>query len=121
MRTTIFAPTPGGFSAERSAGHAWRDVSEWDGQAVSGTQNVEIHRSAHGVVVLVRIRAGGRFPMHAGSVNTVCQIVRGRGTVGLPNGHEAPYDAPELFIFEPGALHAWNAEKDTEFTVCEIR
>ena len=120
MRTTILRPRNGAVETASADNHSWGVVAEWDGQAVSGTEHVEIHRSAHGVVLLVRICAGGRFPLHAGSVNSVCQIVAGHGTVGLPNGAEVAYRAPELFVFEPGTLHAWRAQTDTEFTVCEI-
>ena len=120
MRATILRLREGTLEPESVPDDGWHTVSEWDGSEVTGVENAEIHRSVNGTVLLVRIRAGGVFPLHAGRVYSVCQIISGRGVLGLPNRRELPYRAPELFLFEPGTLHSWGASEDTLFSVCEI-
>jgi quercetin dioxygenase-like cupin family protein len=51
-----------------------------------------------------------------------CQVVRGRGKLGLPGGTEIGYEAPELYVFHPGALHDWHeVEEATLLSVCLVR
>ncbi len=120
MRATILRLRGGAVVPEEAPDGGWRAVTEWDGSEVTATENVEIHRSPNGMVLLVHLRAGGFFPLHAGRVYSVCQIVSGRGILGLPDLLELPYSAPQLFVFEPGTLHSWRASEDTLFSVCEI-
>ena len=120
MRATILRLREGMVEPETVHDDRWRTVSEWDGREVTGVENAEIHRSANGAILFVRIRAGGVFPLHAGQVYSVCQIISGRGILGLPDLRDLPYRAPELFVFEPGTLHSWGASEDTLFSVCEI-
>jgi len=52
----------------------------------------------------------------------MCQIMAGRGKLLIPSGEEIDYHGPELFLFEPGALHGWrHVTEDTLLTVCEVR
>src|SRR5215217_6713978 len=68
------------------------------------------------------IAAGGHFAMHASPDIAFCQVVRGRGKLGLPGGTEISYEAPELYVFHPGALHDWHdVEEDTLLSVCLVR
>ena len=40
----------------------------------------------------------------------------------LPGGREVDYHGPEIFMFEPGALHGWHdVIEDTLLTVCEVK
>jgi quercetin dioxygenase-like cupin family protein len=116
----VLRPQGNGVDVTVMPAPSWYAVEEWNGVNVTGTHNAQIHEWAHGRILLVRIAAGGRFPMHAGSVYTICQIVTGRGSVGLPDGEILAYRAPEVLIFEPGTPHAWIALENTEFSVCEI-
>jgi quercetin dioxygenase-like cupin family protein len=72
--------------------------------------------------VLYRIPAGCSVPIHAGPGYALCQIITGRGKLVLPSDREIDYCAPELYIFEPGALHGWSdVVEDTLLTVCEVK
>jgi hypothetical protein len=40
----------------------------------------------------------------------------------IPSGQEFDYQGPELFVFEPGALHGWrDVVEDTLLSVCEVK
>ena len=70
---------------------------------------------------MYRIPVGCSVPVHAGPNYAVCQIVSGRGKLLLPSGQDIDYQAPELYVFEPGALHGWHAVvEDTLLTVCDV-
>lgn len=87
---------------------AWGPFEEYDGQPlrdVSLTVHGEYPRAE---LQLVHIAAGGHFVMHASPDLAVCQVIRGRGTLRLPDGHELTYEGPELYVFEPGTLHEWD-------------
>jgi quercetin dioxygenase-like cupin family protein len=74
------------------------------------------------LIQLVEIAAGGSFAMHSSPDVAFCQMVRGRGTLGLPDGRELEYAAAELYVFLPGTLHDWhNVEDDTLLSVCLVR
>jgi hypothetical protein len=50
-----------------------------------------------------------------------CQIVRGRGRLGLPDGRSLAYEGPELYVFLPDTLHDWHdVEEDTLLAVCLV-
>jgi quercetin dioxygenase-like cupin family protein len=83
---------------------------------------VVVERLPLGEIQLVEIAAGGYFAMHASPDIAFCQVVRGRGKLGLPGGTEISYEAPELYVFHPGALHDWHdVEEDTLLSVCLVR
>ena len=120
MRTTILRRGRGLVDITVTEAHAWRAVAQWQGDAVEGVENVEVHRSANSATLLVRMAAGARFPMHAGAVFTVCQVVCGRGRLGLPGGREIEFVAPELYVFEPGTEHAWYGEEPVIMSITEV-
>ena len=81
-----------------------------------------VERLPLGEIQLVEIAAGGHFAMHASSDFAFCQVVRGQGKLGLPDGTEVAYQAPELYVFHPGALHDWHdVEQTTLLSVCLVR
>jgi quercetin dioxygenase-like cupin family protein len=83
---------------------------------------VVVERLPLGEIQLVEIAAGGYFAMHASPDIAFCQVVRGRGKLGLPGGTEISYEAPELYVFHPGALHDWHdVKEDTLLSVCLVR
>ena len=72
--------------------------------------------------IIYRIPVGCKIPIHAGSHYTLCQIVSGQGKLVLPSGQGLEFAGPELFIFEPGALHGWqDVVEETLLTVCEVK
>jgi quercetin dioxygenase-like cupin family protein len=94
---------------------------EYEGMPLDKVKLVEIARSEAAEFQLVEIEAGGAFPMHTSPQVAFCQIVRGRGKLGLPGGREIAYEGPELFIFHPGSYHDWHAiEEDTLLSVCLV-
>jgi quercetin dioxygenase-like cupin family protein len=99
-----------------SADPRWADADEF-GQAAA-----ELHRSPNATSTLYRIPAGCSVPIHSGPGYALCQIVAGRGKLVLPGGREVDYQGPEVFMFEPGALHGWrDVTEDTLLTVCEVK
>jgi quercetin dioxygenase-like cupin family protein len=115
VRTSVFSVVDGQVESEVAEVPPWADPDAF------GQEAAEIHHSPNGTTVLYRIPAGCTVPIHAGPNYALCQIVSGRGTLVLPSGKEFHYQGPELFIFEPGALHGWrDVVEDTYLTVCEV-
>ncbi|MGH9243751.1 MAG: hypothetical protein ACRD29_05420 [Acidimicrobiales bacterium] len=122
MRVTIFGTADGGVTAAVTAEPLWRPFDEYDGKPLRGVRLVEVRSLTHGDVQLVHIAAGGHFAMHTSPDAALCQIVRGRGRLGLPDGTELAYEGPELYVFLPGSLHDWHdVEEDTLLAVCLVR
>lgn len=122
MRTTIFDLADGDVRPRVAEAPAWRPFEEWDGQPLRGVQAVDLAEPHGALLQLVLIEAAGRFVMHSSPDVAFCQIVRGRGKLGLPGGHELAYEAPELYVFLPGTLHDWHdIEEDTLLAVCLVR
>lgn len=116
MRTTIFNLVDGHVEFEISEVSPWGDPDEF------GQVAAELHRSPNGTSVLYRIPAGCTVPIHTGPGYALCQIISGQGKLVLPSGRQIDYHGPELFIFEPGALHGWrDVVEDTLLTVCEVK
>ncbi len=121
MRVTTFAP-------DREAGvvvscdePSWHPFTEFAGQPLERVELAELLQTAGSAMQLVHIRAGGSFAMHTGPELAFCQIVHGRGKLGLEGGRELEYQGPELYIFAPGALHDWHGiEEDTLLAVCLV-
>ena len=81
-----------------------------------------LHESANGTMLLIRMRAPGGYPMHAGGDFAFCQVVEGRGKVGLPDGRTVSFNGPELYIFEPGTTHDWHdITEDTLLAICLVK
>ncbi|MGD0741723.1 MAG: hypothetical protein ABSA31_00285 [Acidimicrobiales bacterium] len=115
MRATVFNVVEGQVGSEVSESPPWAEPDEF-GQAAA-----RMHRSPNATTTLYRIPAGCTVPIHAGPGYAVCQIVSGRGKLVIPSGEEFAYQGPELFIFEPGAMHGWrDVVEDTLLSVCEV-
>ena len=122
MRVTTFTDQGDRTGVRVSASPAWEPLDTYDGKPLEGVRLVVVERLALGEIQLVEITAGGRFAMHASPDVAFCQVVRGRGKLGLPGGTEVAYQAPELYVFHPGALHDWHdVEEATLLSVCLVR
>jgi quercetin dioxygenase-like cupin family protein len=116
VRTTVFNVVDGRVEFTSSEKPPWARPDEF-GQAAA-----EIYRSANGTSVLYSIPVGCTVPIHAGTNYAFCQIVAGRGKLVLPGDREIVYSAPELYIFEPGALHGWvDVVEDTLLSVSDVK
>ncbi|MQA85860.1 MAG: hypothetical protein GEV03_14865 [Streptosporangiales bacterium] len=122
MRTTIFSLRDGKAVPEVSEKPSWQPLGDYDGKPLQRVHMTSLKEVTHAEMQLVSIAAGGHFAMHASPDVAFCQIVRGRGRLGLEDGTELPYEAPELYIFLPGTLHDWHAiEEDTVLSVCLVQ
>jgi quercetin dioxygenase-like cupin family protein len=116
MRTTVFTMAEGEVTVSRSDAPPWADPDD------NGQVAAEVHRSPNGTTVFYHIPIGCSVPVHAGPNYSVCQIVTGRGKLVLPSGQEIDYQGPELYVFEPGALHGWrDVVEDTMLTVADVK
>lgn len=121
MKTTVFELADGSVQARVTESPSWEPFEEFDGKPLERVRLVELLREAHAEVQLVEIAAGGRFAMHSSPMLAFCQIVRGRGRLGLPDGSSLAYEGPELYVFLPGTLHDWHdVEEDTLLAVCLV-
>lgn len=122
MRTTVFMLEGDRVVPRVIPRPSWEPLEEYDGKPLEGVELVRIGGVRGAELQLVRIRAGGRFALHTSPDVAFCQIVRGRGKLGLPGGSALPYDGPELYVFLPGTLHDWHdIEEDTLLAVCLVR
>lgn len=122
MRVTIFDAKDGRVTADATAEPPWQPFEEFDGKPLRNVRLVEVRPLTNGDVQLVHIAAGGHFAMHTSPDAAFCQVVRGRGKLGLPDGVEIAYEGPELYVFLPGSLHDWHdVEEDTLLAVCLVR
>jgi quercetin dioxygenase-like cupin family protein len=100
----------------------WQTYAEEAGQPLTGVQLVEQGAVQGAEFQLVRIASGGYFAMHDSDDVAFCQVVSGKGDLGLPGGRSVPYEGPELYIFHPGTLHEWrDVTADTLLSVCLVR
>jgi len=122
MRVTTFREEGERVDIQVSASPPWQPFDQYDGKPLKHVRLVVVERLPLGEIQLVEIAAGGRFAMHASPDIAFCQVVRGRGKLGLPGGTAIGYEAPELYVFHPGALHDWHdVEEDTLLSVCLVR
>jgi quercetin dioxygenase-like cupin family protein len=122
MRTTIFDLDDGSVEAHVEEPPRWEPLPEYDGKPLAGVRVRDLIEPPGGLVQLVEIAAGGHFAMHSSPDVAFCQVVRGRGRLGLPGGREVVYEGPELYVFLPGTLHDWHAiAEDTLLSVCLVR
>jgi quercetin dioxygenase-like cupin family protein len=121
MRVTTFSESGGDVNASVTEQPHWQPFDEYEGLSLEKVKLVEIGRSGRAEFQLVKIEAGGNFAMHTSPDVAFCQIVRGRGKLGLPGDREIAYEGPELFIFHPGSYHDWHSiEEDTLLSVCLV-
>jgi quercetin dioxygenase-like cupin family protein len=122
MRTTVFEARGDAVGTDVAESPGWEPFEEYEGKPLERVRVVDIAELPNGLIQLVEIAAGGRFAMHSSPDVAFCQIVRGRGKLGLPDGSELAYQGPELYVFLPGTLHDWHAiEEDTLLSVCLVR
>lgn len=121
MRTTVFR-LEDGVGYEVNAAPDWEPFEEYDGKPLAQVSLVELLRVPGAEVQLVEIRAGGAFAMHSSPDVAFCQVVRGGGRLGLPDGTELAYEGPELYVFLPGTQHDWHdVTEDTLLSVCLVK
>lgn len=122
MRTTVFEYRDGNVQATPVERPDWNPLDEYDGKPLERVRDFGVLAVPQASIQLVEIGAGGSFAMHSSPDVAFCQIVRGRGKLGLHDGSELAYDAPELYVFLPGTLHDWHdIEADTLLSVCIVR
>jgi quercetin dioxygenase-like cupin family protein len=122
MKTTIFELHGEAVEPRVDERPGWRALEEYEGKPLDRVRSVDVIEPPSALVELVEIAAGGSFAMHSSPDVAFCQIVRGRGKLGLPDGRELAYAGPELYVFLPGTLHDWHGvEEDTLLSVCLVR
>jgi quercetin dioxygenase-like cupin family protein len=122
MRTTVFELRSGEVEQVVQEEPSWQPFEEFDGKPLERVRVQDLLEPPGALVQLVEIAAGGHFAMHSSPDVAFCQIVRGRGRLGLPGGPELDYEGPELYVFQPGTLHDWHdVEEDTLLSVCLVR
>lgn len=100
----------------------WEPFEAYEGETLTDVDLVELDSSERAELQLVRIRAGGHFVLHSSPDLAFCQVVRGRGKLGLPDGRSLNYAGPELYVFRPDTLHDWHdITEDTVLSVCIVR
>lgn len=121
MRTTIFRLDEGRVAPEVEETPSWKPYAEYDGKSLTGVNLVRLKNLPGAELQLVEIAAGGSFVMHSSPDIAFCQVVRGRGKLGLPD-RELQYEGPELYVFLPDTLHDWHdIEEDTLLSVCLVK
>ncbi|HUG48008.1 MAG TPA: hypothetical protein VMP67_06305 [Candidatus Limnocylindria bacterium] len=121
MRVSIFSDADGATVADVLADPDLGLLADWQGQPLSLVRMASILRSGDIEVQVVQIAAGGHFVMHSSPQVAFCQVVRGRGQLGLPDGTSIPYSGPELYVFLPNSLHDWHdISEDTLLSVCLV-
>jgi quercetin dioxygenase-like cupin family protein len=122
MKTTVFELHSGTVVTNVRDEPDWQPFEEYDGQPLERVRVQDLIEPPQALVQLVEIAAGGCFAMHSSPDVAFCQIVRGRGKLGLPDGRELDYEGPELFVFLPRTLHDWHdIAEDTLLSVCLVR
>ena len=122
MRTTIFDLEDGSVEARVEESPRLEPFPEFDDKPLKGVRVRDLIEPPGALIQLVEIAAGGQFAMHSSPDVAFCQVIRGRGKLGLPDGRELDYEGPELYVFLPGTLHDWHAiAEDTLLSVCLVR
>ena len=122
MRTTIFDLQDGSVEARVEESPRLEPLAEYDGKPLKGVRVRDLIEPPGALIQLVEIAAGGQFAMHSSPDVAFCQVISGRGKLGLPDGRELDYEGPELYVFLPGTLHDWHAiAEDTLLSVCLVR
>ena len=122
MRQTVFELRSGAVVTDVRDQPEWQPFEEYDGKRLERVRVQDLVDPPGALIQLVEIAAGGSFAMHSSPDVAFCQVVRGRGRLGLPDGRALDYEGPELYIFLPGTLHDWHeVEEDTLLSVCLVR
>lgn len=121
MKLTVFEPDGDVVRANVTTDPPWQPVEEWEGQPVTGVQVFDLLQVPRATLQQARLRAGGHFVMHASPDLVFCQVVHGRGVLGLPDGGRVAFHGPELYVFQPGTRHEWrDVTQDTLLSVCVV-
>jgi quercetin dioxygenase-like cupin family protein len=121
MRATIFELDSGAVVTDVREEPDWQPFTEYDGEPLDRVRVQDLLEPPGALIQLVEIAARGSFAMHSSPDVAFCQVVRGRGKLGLPDGRELAYAAPELYVFLPGTRHDWHGvQEDTLLSVCLV-
>jgi quercetin dioxygenase-like cupin family protein len=121
MRATVFDLQDDRVTRTVIASPKWEPFLEYESEPLRGVSLFELKAVMNAELQMVAIAAGGHFAMHTSPDVAFCQIVKGRGTLSLPD-EEVVYIAPELYVFLPGSLHEWkDILEDTLLTVCLVK
>lgn len=121
MRTTIFHLDGKTVRPQVIDTPAWEPFEEFDGQPLERVRLSDFLQVPGATLQLVEIAAGGHFAMHSSAEVAFCQVVRGQGKLGLPDGTALDYEGPELYVFQPDTLHDWHdIQEDTLLSVCLV-
>jgi quercetin dioxygenase-like cupin family protein len=122
MRTTVFELHSGTVITDVRDEPDWQPLEEYEGQPLKRVRVQDLIEPPNALVQLVEVAAGGSFAMHSSPDVAFCQIVHGRGKLGLPDGRELDYEGPELYVFLAGTLHDWHdVAENTLLSVCLVR
>jgi quercetin dioxygenase-like cupin family protein len=88
MRTTLFELHSGTVVTDVRDEPKWQPFEEYDGQPLERVRVHDVIEPPRALVQLVELAAGGSFAMHSSPDVAFCQVVRGRGKLGLPDGRE---------------------------------
>jgi quercetin dioxygenase-like cupin family protein len=122
MRVTTFTVAADVVQASVDERPEWQTFEQYEGKPLRDVNLVEISRVDGAEFQLVEIKAGGNFVMHTSPDVAFCQIIRGRGKLGLPGERELDYEGPELYIFHPGSHHDWHdITEGTLLSVCLVK
>jgi hypothetical protein len=91
MRTTVFELVSGEVMPSVQSEPAWQPFEEYDSKPLERVRVQDLLEPPGALIQLVEIRAGGSFAMHSSPDVAFCQVVRGRGKLGLPGGRELEY------------------------------
>lgn len=118
MKVTYAHGGSGGTIAITDATSDYATLPEYDGQPLKGVSFALLPGIPGGAPQLHHIAAGGHFAMHDTPSPAFLQVVTGRGKVVFADGTVRDYEAPELFVLQPGAPHEWrDIEEDTLLSV----
>jgi quercetin dioxygenase-like cupin family protein len=118
----VFELSSEGVEADVDEEPRWEPFEEFDGNPLEQVRVHDVVEVPGALIQLVEIAAGGSFAMHSSPDVAFCQIMRGRGKLGLPDGRRLDYEGPELYVFQPGTLHDWHdVAEDTLLSVCLVR
>lgn len=121
MRTTYFFANNGAVRPDVTDDPALSPLEEFDGRPLQGVRSIDLQQVRGLQPQIVEIAAGGHFAMHSSPDVAFCQVVRGAGMLGLPDGRALRYRAPELYVFLPNTEHDWHdITEDTLLSVCLI-
>jgi quercetin dioxygenase-like cupin family protein len=99
----------------------WQRLESWQGVPFRGISFAALLEAGPGQAVLNHFDRGAEAPTHSADQFAFIQVVRGRGKMGLPDGTAVAFEAPHLFLFQPGTRHSWiDVEEETLLSICLV-